>query len=84
MRNLQVRGICLATVLLLLVTAGVALAQPRASIDRECFQCVPEGVDPGDVPYDPYKYTITSSGWEPLEAVSQSWHWANGDTWGGG
>ena len=63
MKNRYLRGICLATVLLLL-TGSVVLARLALAIDPDCVECCPlQGLGP----CPDYTAFVTSSGWEGSE-----------------
>jgi hypothetical protein len=70
MKKHWVRGVLLGVSMALLLAGGVALAQ-SASVDKGCFECIPMDYEthPGDIPYDPYLFTITGSGWVPGESA---------------
>ncbi|NIN67905.1 MAG: PEP-CTERM sorting domain-containing protein [Anaerolineae bacterium] len=66
MKRHWLRGVLLGLSLALLVSGGVALAQGTLSVDKTCVECVPEtyrGLPHDQIPYDPYKMTITGEGW---------------------
>ena len=70
MKKHWLRGLLLGVSVALLLAGGVALAQ-SASVDGECFECIPLDYEthPEDIPYDPFLFTITGSGWEPGDAA---------------
>ena len=70
MKKHWARGVLLGLSIALLLTGGVALAQ-SASVDKDCFECIPLRYEthPEDIPYDPFLFTVTGSGWEVGEAI---------------
>ena len=70
MKNHWARGVVLGLSIALLLTGGVALAQ-SVSVDKDCFECIPWYFQshPEDIPYDPFLFTVTGSGWEVGEAT---------------
>jgi hypothetical protein len=70
MKRRWLRGLLLTVTMALLLAGGVALAQ-SASVDKDCFECIPlrYQTHPEDIPYDPYLFTITGSGWVPGEDI---------------
>ena len=75
------RGMLLGVSMALLLVGGVALAQ-SASVDKECFECIPLDYEthPEDIPYDPFLFTITGSGWESPGIVDAFFYFASGKT----
>jgi hypothetical protein len=71
MKNLHLRGICLAAALLLL-TAGVVLARAGMELDKDCFECLALeyfGTDPELWP-DQSELFIDSWNWEADQDLS--------------
>jgi hypothetical protein len=70
MKKHWARGALLGLSMALLLAGGVALAQ-SASVDKDCFECIPLEYEthPEDIPYDPFLFTVAGSGWEVGEAV---------------
>ena len=80
MKKHWLRGLLLGVSVALLLVGGVALAQ-SARVDEECFECIPMDYEthPEDIPYDPFLFTITGSGWVPGDAaVSVDFTFASG------
>ena len=71
MKKHWLRGLLLGVSMALLLVVGVALAQ-SVSVDKECFECIPMDYEthPEDIPYDPFLFTVTGSGWDPGAATS--------------
>jgi hypothetical protein len=86
MRDLNIRGVGLAVVLLLLMTSTVSLAQGTLVADKPCINCIPDRYldDPDpwqSVPYGPYGVTISGRGWTPNSRVAFWLEWPNGVVW---
>ena len=80
MKKHRLGGILLGVSLTLLLAGGVALAA-SASVDKACFQCIPLDYQthPGDIPYDPYLFTVSGSGWAyPGPTVDANFYFGSG------
>ena len=78
MKKRWLRGAWLGVSLALLL-AGVALAG-SAQVDRGCFECIPLD-HMGDIPYDPYLFTVSGSDWSPsFSEVDVDFYFPGGTT----